>query len=144
MYIYIYIYIIFIFKPHFLKQRLPELPISKREGVLFFRFAPKGNGIGAKGSNHTEQRKTRVVICTGVLRTRCPYSVALRGVAESKRGRVLLTEMLLPRTARQGTVCLISTGGQARNARIEKFELDEGFRPYDPPFRRADRVIQLI
>ena len=42
-------------------------------------------------------------------------------------GRVLLTEMLLPRIARQGVVRLISIRGQARKARIEKFELDEGF-----------------
>ena len=34
------------------------------------------------------------------------YSVAV------VRGRVPLTEMLLPRTARQGAVCLISTRGQ--------------------------------
>ena len=53
--------------------------------------APKGNGIGATGSksqtrvlrNHAEQRNTRVLICTGVLRTRCPYSVALRGFADN-------------------------------------------------------------
>ena len=50
-------------------------------------------------------------------------------------GRVLLTEILLPRIARQGTVCLISIRGSARKARIEKFELDEGFQPYHPPFR---------
>ena len=39
-------------------------------------------------------------------------------------GRVLLTEILLPRIAQQGTICLISLGGQARKARIEKFEID--------------------
>ena len=50
-------------------------------------------------------------------------------------GRVPLTETLLPRIAGQGAVCLISTGGQARKARIEKFELDEGFQSYHPPFR---------
>ena len=36
-------------------------------------------------------------------------------------GKVLLTEILLPRIARQ--------------ARIEKVELDEGFQPCHPPFR---------
>ena len=38
--------------------------------------------------------------------------------------------------ARQGTVCLVSAKGQARTSRIEKLELDEGFQPYHPPFRR--------
>ena len=32
--------------------------------------------------------KTRVLICTGVLRTRCPYSVALRGFAENQVSRL--------------------------------------------------------
>ena len=50
-------------------------------------------------------------------------------------GRVLLTEMLLPRIARRGTVCLIPIRGLARKARIEQFELAEGFQPYHPPFR---------
>ena len=49
--------------------------------------------------------------------------------------RVLLTEMLLPRIARQGAVCLISTRGLARTTIIEKFELDEGFQPYHIPIR---------
>ena len=49
-------------------------------------------------------------------------------------GRVLLTEILLPRIARQGTVCLSSIRGQARTTRIETIELDEGFQPYHPPF----------
>ena len=43
--------------------------------------------------------------------------------------------MLLPRIARQGTASLISIRGQARKARIDKFELDEGFQLYHPPFR---------
>ena len=53
------------------------------------------------------------------------YIVTLHG----KRGRVRLTEIVLPRIARLGTVCLTSIGGQARKARIDKFELDEGFQP---------------
>ena len=48
-------------------------------------------------------------------------------------GRVLLTEIQLPRIARQGAVCLISTRGQTRKDRIEKFELDAGVQPYHPP-----------
>ena len=44
-----------------------------------------------------------------------------------------MTEILLPRIARQGTVSLISTTRQARKARIEELELDEGFQPYHPP-----------
>ena len=48
-------------------------------------------------------------------------------------GRVLLTEILLPWIARQGTACLISIRGQIRKTRIEKFELDEGFQPYRLP-----------
>ena len=55
----------------------------------------------------------------GVLNRRTEQTV-------SKRGRVLLTEIPLPRIARQGTLCLISIRGQARKARIDKFELDEG------------------
>ena len=47
-------------------------------------------------------------------------------------GRVLLTEMPLPRIARPGTCCLISIRGQARKTRIEKLELDEGFQPHHP------------
>ena len=46
-----------------------------------------------------------------------------------------MTEILSPRIARQGAVCLISTRGQARKARIEKFELDEGFQPYHHHFQ---------
>ena len=44
------------------------------------------------------------------------------------------------RIARQGTVCLSSIRGEARKARIEKCELDEGFQPYRPPFRKEDTV----
>ena len=54
-----------------------------------------------------------------------------------RAGRGPLTEIPLPRSARQRTVCLISVRGRARKARIEKFELDEGFQPYHPPFRNA-------
>ena len=50
-------------------------------------------------------------------------------------GKVPLTEIRLPRIARQGAVRLLSTRGEARRARTWKFELDEGFRPYRPPFR---------
>ena len=37
-------------------------------------------------------------------------------------------------------VCLLSIRGQARKARIEKFELDEGLQPYHPPFRSPPRA----
>ena len=47
-----------------------------------------------------------------------------------------MTEMLFPRIARQGAACLILKRGQARETRIEKFDLDEGFQPHHPPFRR--------
>ena len=50
-------------------------------------------------------------------------------------GRVLLTEIPLPRIARQRIACLISIRGQARRARIEKFEFDEGFQSSNPHFR---------
>ena len=46
-----------------------------------------------------------------------------------------MTEMLLPRIARQGAVRLISIRETTRKARIEQFELDEGFQQYRPPFR---------
>ena len=65
--------------------------------------------------------------------TRCAAARQLAHVVGSRR--VLLSEILLPRIARQGTVCLIPTRGSARKARIEKFELDEGFQPYHPLFR---------
>ena len=52
------------------------------------------------------------------------FSIYMRG------GSVLLTEIPLPRIARQGTVSLISIRGQARTTRIEQFEFDEGFRPF--------------
>ena len=57
-------------------------------------------------------------------------------------GEVLLTEILSPRIARWRRYCLVSIGGKAREARVEQFELDEGFRPYRPPFASAveDRV----
>ena len=54
---------------------------------------------------------------------------------QQEGGRVLLTEIPLPRIARQGTACLISARGQVRKYRIDKFEFDEGFQPYHPPFR---------
>ena len=50
-----------------------------------------------------------------------------------REGRVLLTGMLLPRIARQGTVCLSSIRGYARKALIEKFELAEGSNLIIPP-----------
>ena len=37
--------------------------------------------------------------------------------------------------ARRGAVCSVSIRGQARKARTEKSELDEGFQPHHPPFR---------
>lgn len=45
----------------------------------------------------------------------------------------------MPRTARQGTVCLISMRRQARKARLEKFGLDEGSQPYHPPLPKDGR-----
>ena len=57
-------------------------------------------------------------------------------------GRVLLTGILLPRIARQGAACLVSTRGSSRKARIEQFELDEGFKMYHPPFRLAWAPVQ--
>ena len=56
-------------------------------------------------------------------------------------GRVLLTEILLPRIARRGSVRLVSIRRWARKARIEKLELDEGFQPYHPPFRNMDLIL---
>ena len=50
----------------------------------------------------------------------------------SEEGRVLLTKTLF-----------LSTRGSARKARLDKFEFDEGFLPYHPPFRtRCDRVAE--
>ena len=54
-------------------------------------------------------------------------------------GRVLSTEIPLPRIARQGAVCLVSVRGPARKDRIEKCELDEGFRPFHHTFRKLLR-----
>ena len=64
----------------------------------------------------------------------CIYLLSLTR-ASLRGGRVLLAEMLLPRIARQGAVCLVSIRGQALKARIEKFELDEGFQACHPSFR---------
>ena len=50
-------------------------------------------------------------------------------------GKVLLTEIPSARIARQGAACLIPVRGEARKARIDRFEPDEGFKPYHPPFR---------
>ena len=61
--------------------------------------------------------------------------------ADKRGGRVLLIEILSARIARQRIVCLISIRGQARQARIGKFELDEGFQPYHPPFRAEPRAL---
>ena len=36
---------------------------------------------------------------------------------------------------------LVSIRGQARTARIDKLELDEGFQPYQPPFRKHPWLI---
>ena len=68
-------------------------------------------------------------------------------------GRILSIEMLLPRIARQRIVRLLSTNNnkcrssnnynlqiRARKARTDKFELDEGFQPHHPPFRRLQRA----
>ena len=52
-------------------------------------------------------------------RTLKSQTLILRG------GRVLLTEIPLPRIAGQGTLCLIATGGQARQTRIEQLELEQ-------------------
>ena len=68
-------------------------------------------------------------ICRGPMHFLC--DAMLRG------GRILSIEMLSARLARQRIVCLISTRGFARTTRIEKFELDEVFQPYHPPFRNA-------
>ena len=70
------------------------------------------------------------VTCT--LSPRCQKQV--NSLAGQEDGRMLLIETPLARIARQIIACLISTRWQARKARIDKFELDEGFHPYHPPF----------
>ena len=65
-------------------------------------------------------------------------------------GRVLLTEILLPRIARRASNCLI--GGCLSNCNerisskkyIEKLELDEGFQQYHPPFRIKDLAVLRV
>ena len=56
---------------------------------------------------------------------------------------VLLTEIRLPPIARQGAACLVSTRGQAREARTDKFAPDEGFQPYSiiPPSEILDSIL---
>ena len=51
----------------------------------------------------------------------------------------MVIEMLLPRIARQGLVGIISIGEEIRKARIDEFELDEGFPQHHPPFRAIPR-----
>ena len=66
------------------------------------------------------------------------YVIRLQGldcVHLYEGGRILLTEMQLPRIARQGALCLISIRGRTRKTRVEQSELDEGFQQYHPPFR---------
>ena len=46
-----------------------------------------------------------------------------------------MTEILLPRIARQEAAYLSSIRGSARTTRIDRFELDEGLQPCHPPFR---------
>ena len=55
---------------------------------------------------------------------------------------MLLTEILLPRIARQGSVCHLSSFNQEDKTRIEKCELDEGFQMYHPPYRKTRRMSQ--
>ena len=56
-----------------------------------------------------------------------------------------MTEIPLPRIAGQGTVCVISTRGQARKARVEKFELDEGFPTVSSPLpKTASRMMAAM
>ena len=50
-----------------------------------------------------------------------------------KRGRVLLTEILMPRIARQGTHCLNLDKRTSSKSSNREVELDEGFQPYHPP-----------
>ena len=69
------------------------------------------------------------------------YSCGISFPTFERGGGVLLTEMLLPRIARQGTYSIRSTRGQARNTRIDQFELDEGFQQYHTPFRNMDSYI---
>ena len=73
----------------------------------------------------------------GLLNARETSGEPWRRCISKRRGRVLLTEIGLPRIARRGTACLISIRGKTRTTRIDKFELDEGFQPYHPPFRVA-------
>ena len=48
---------------------------------------------------------------------------------------IIVVMIMLPGIGRWGAFRLTSARGQARKARMEKFELDEGFQPYHPPFR---------
>ena len=68
-------------------------------------------------------------------------SVHGNGMSPLRRGRILLIGMCLVRIAQYIIVCLLSIRGEARTTRIERFELDEGFQPYHPPFRAFDRVV---
>ena len=43
-----------------------------------------------------------------------------------------MIEIRLPRIARQGAGCLVSMRGYARKAKLNNFELDEGFQLYHP------------
>ena len=64
------------------------------------------------------------------------WTADIMGVRIVRGGRIPLIEMLLPRIARWRIHhCIISILERIRKARIEQFELDEGFQPYHPPFR---------
>ena len=103
-------------------------------------------GLGCKNNNETlKTDRNGYLVLQGNTHFRTARSKQLLELLARKGpgtcwGGVLLTEILLPRIARRGTVCLISTRGQARKARIEKFELDEGFQPYHHPFQVCVRL----
>ena len=97
--------------------------------------SPGGGSKKAASSGGTTGAGERAGCWPSRFRGACVCLVCHISYAYRRGGRVLLTEIPLPRIARQGAGCLLSIRGQARKARIERFELDEGFQPYHPPVR---------
>ena len=116
------------------ENRVPERTVKKQPRFVLVPPSSQAQAQAARSTGPWSIRQPRQGIFSQVAGSR-PLPFRGHNFICKRGGRVLLTEMLLPRIARQGAVCLVSTRGQARTTRIEKFELDADFQPYHPPFR---------
>ena len=132
VYVCIYIYIERERERYFnITHYLVRFPVPALMGNIFF---PPGlhNQCRSDSGNSNEYRKRLHLVSTIPPFAECGC-VARSPLQEG--GRVPLVEILLPRIARQGTICQQLIILEARTTRIEICELDEDFQPYRPPFR---------